>query len=957
MQSRAMTLLFYGIVLILSYLAIVEATILLTNDITNKSLIRSSFPDDFIFGTASSAYQYEGAVNDGGRGPSIWDTFSHNYPGKIKDKSNGDIADDGYHLYKEDIEIMKDINMDAYRFSISWSRILPIAEGLGAIMRQAVVLNRFVPFKVGRGEMPVSHLQYADDTVFIGEATVDNLWAMKAILRGFEAVSSLKVNFWKSCLVGVNVEEDFLAMASRFLNCRIGRAPFKYLGLPMPVKVWKEVVKIQRKFLWGGVRSGSKMCWVKWEVVSKPKSEGGLGVRDLRKVNISLLAKWRWRLLFNEGEIWKLILEAKYGNNIIGSFVSAEVGGVRDASLWWKAITRIDGETRWFTDSLRKKVGNGVTTQFWSDVWVGSRPLKEVFPRPFCVSASKDLLVSDAGSWVISGVSLKSCYNFLSRSDSSNLLLSDVECFVFKNIWKSLAPSKVCGFAWQAILDRIPSRFNLSRRGVIKPPESKDCAFCRLVEEKSQHLLLQCDFASGVWYAIFNWLGFVYISPPNLLISFAAMSGLGVSKRRKKGLMLLWQVVLWSIWKARNDRLFNNKEASVNEVVDSIKHISWKWYLEGKLGGGVNKEGIKYYNNVINELLDKGLQPFITLFHWDLPRTLEEEYGGFLSPNIVNDFRDYAELCFKEFGDRVKHWITLNEPWSFAVHAYAEGTFAPGRCSPWQNLNCTGGDSATEPYIVAHNQLLAHASAVNIYKTKYQPSQKGKIGITLVCHWMIPLHDTKLDHDATQRYIDFQFGWFMDPLTIGDYPSSMRSLVGSRLPKFTTYQVKLIKGSFDFIGLNYYTTNYTTNAPESSEAKPSYITDSLVIVTNERNGIPIGPTASSTWLSIYPKGIYDLLLYTKIKYNNPLIYITENGMDEFDDPTLPLEEALEDTQRIDYHYDHLYYLQNAIQDGANVKGYFAWSSIDNFEWVLGYTSRSMLFSDSCSSGFALFGPV
>jgi hypothetical protein len=110
---------------------------------------------------------------------------------------------------------------------------LLVAEGLGAIMRQAVVLTRFVPFKVGRGEMPVSHLQYADDTVFIGEATVDNLWAMKAILRGFEAVSGLKVNFWKSCLVGVNVEEDFLAMASRFLNCRIGRAPFKYLGLPV----------------------------------------------------------------------------------------------------------------------------------------------------------------------------------------------------------------------------------------------------------------------------------------------------------------------------------------------------------------------------------------------------------------------------------------------------------------------------------------------------------------------------------------------------------------------------------------------------------------------------------------------------------------------------------------------------------------------------------------------------
>jgi hypothetical protein len=195
----------------------------------------------------------------------------------------------------------------------------------------------------------------------------------------------------------------YVSFGGRLVLLRVilSAIPIFYLSfMKMPVKVWKEVVKIQRKFLWGGVRSGSKMCWVRWEVVSKPKSEGGLGVRDLRKVNISLLAKWRWRLLFNEGEIWKLILEAKYGNNIIGSLVSAEVGGVRDASLWWKAITRIDGETRWFTDSLRKKVGNGVTTQFWSDVWVGSRPLKEVFPRPFCVSASKDLLVSDAGSWV-----------------------------------------------------------------------------------------------------------------------------------------------------------------------------------------------------------------------------------------------------------------------------------------------------------------------------------------------------------------------------------------------------------------------------------------------------------------------------------------------------------------------------------------------------------------------------
>ncbi|RVX13055.1 Cyanogenic beta-glucosidase [Vitis vinifera] len=149
--------------------------------------------------------------------------------------------------------------------------------------------------------------------------------------------------------------------------------------------------------------------------------------------------------------------------------------------------------------------------------------------------------------------------------------------------------------------------------------------------------------------------------------------------------------------------------------------ISWSRILpNGKLSGGVSKEGIAYYNNLINELLANGLQPFITLFHWDLPQALEDEYGGFLSPLIVDDFQDYAEHCFKEFGDRVKHWITLNEPWSYSNGGYVTGNLAPGRCSEWQKLNCTGGDSGTEPYLASHYQLLAHAAAVQFYKKKYQ---------------------------------------------------------------------------------------------------------------------------------------------------------------------------------------------------------------------------------------------
>ncbi|KAL2592872.1 hypothetical protein AAZV13_12G093833 [Glycine max] len=132
--------------------------------------------------------------------------------------------------------------------------------------------------------------------------------------------------------------------------------------------------------------------------------------------------------------------------------------------------------------------------------------------------------------------------------------------------------------------------------------------------------------------------------------------------------------------------------------------ISWSRVLpKGKLSAGVNHEGVNYYNNLINELMANGLQPYVSLFHWDVPQALEDEYGGFLSPHIV-----------------VKHWITLNEPRSVSKNGYANGRFAPGRCSDWLKLNCTGSDSRIEPYLTLHYQLLAHAATAKLYKTKYQ---------------------------------------------------------------------------------------------------------------------------------------------------------------------------------------------------------------------------------------------
>ncbi|KAK3030613.1 hypothetical protein RJ639_039973, partial [Escallonia herrerae] len=327
----------------------------------------------------------------------------------------------------------------------------------------------------------------------------------------------------------------------------------------------------------------------------------------------------------------------------------------------------------------------------------------------------------------------------------------------------------------------------------------------------------------------------------------------------------------------------------------------------GKLSGGVNEAGIKYYNNLINELLANGLQPYATIFHWDVPQALEEAYAGFLSPKIVDDFQDFANLCFERFGDRVKHWITLNEPWTFAVTSYDYGTTAPGRCSTWRNNNCTGGDSATEPYIVTHYQILAHAAAAKLYRTKYKV-------------------DTKT---------------YMDPLVFGDYSRLMKSLIGARLPRFTAEQSNLVKGSLDFLGLNYYTANYAAHVTnfENDVVNVSYTTDNRANLTTSLNGVPIGEKAGSDWLYVYPQGIKETLLYIKKNYKNPIVYITENGIDEINNSSLTLKQALTDNFRIRYYSRHLANVVEAIKEGVNVKGFFAWAIMDNFEWDSGFTSR------------------
>ncbi|KAF3431563.1 hypothetical protein FNV43_RR26294 [Rhamnella rubrinervis] len=373
--------------------------------------------------------------------------------------------------------------------------------------------------------------------------------------------------------------------------------------------------------------------------------------------------------------------------------------------------------------------------------------------------------------------------------------------------------------------------------------------------------------------------------------------------------------------------------------------ISWsRIYPDGS--GEINQAGVDHYNKLINALLAKGIEPYVTIYHWDLPQALEDKYNGWLDSRIIKDFATFAETCFQKFGDRVKHWITFNEPHTFSVQGYDVGLQAPGRCSIILHITCRAGNSATEPYIVGHHVLLSHATVVDIYRKKYKAKQQGSVGLSFDVMWFEPTSNTTEDIEAAQRAQDFQLGWFLDPLMFGDYPSSMRRRVGKRLPEFTRAESSILKGSLDFVGINHYTTYYAK--PNSSNAIGTLLNDSIAdsgaVTLPFKNLQPIGDRASSIWLYIVPVGMRKLMNYIKQKYGNPPVIITENGMDDPNNPLTPIKDALKDDKRIKYHNDYLKNLLASIkEDGCNVKGYFVWSLLDNWEWAAGYTSRFGLF--------------
>ncbi len=341
----------------------------------------------------------------------------------------------------------------------------------------------------------------------------------------------------------------------------------------------------------------------------------------------------------------------------------------------------------------------------------------------------------------------------------------------------------------------------------------------------------------------------------------------------------------------------------------NIKHyrFSIAWPRLFPMGSGqINQQGVDFYNRLLDSMLENEITPMATLYHWDLPQALQE-LGGWENRDTVYRFQDYADAAFRAFGDRVKAWITHNEPWCVSVLGNLTGEHAPGFYDPQKAL------------IVAHHVLLSHGLAVQTYRGQ---NQNGQIGITLNLTPVYAQTPGSDDDKAVVMNDVFSNRWFLDPIFKAQYPKEMMQIIGELPSAITTDDLATIAQPIDFLGVNYY---QPLVVRYDASAAPFYT----------ENVTPQDRVTSMGW-PVSGKGLRDLLLRLQKDYGACPFYVTENGAAYPDQ----LDHAhVHDEDRIHYLSDHVLALAEAIEQGADVRGYYVWSFIDNFEWAWGYDRR------------------
>lgn len=343
--------------------------------------------------------------------------------------------------------------------------------------------------------------------------------------------------------------------------------------------------------------------------------------------------------------------------------------------------------------------------------------------------------------------------------------------------------------------------------------------------------------------------------------------------------------------------------------------VAWARVLPNGIGD-VNEEGIDFYDRLVDSLLESNINPYITLYHWDLPQALQDK-GGWENPESVEWYCNYVDLMTRTLGDRIGEWTTFNEPFVVSMVGNLYGAHAPGKRDP------------VAAYTVAHHLMLSHGAAVPIIRNNVEYAQ---VGITLDQTYSMPASDNDADRQAARRFAAFHNDWFNDPVFRGTYPAD---LLARLEPQGVFKNIELSDISkacvpIDFLGVNYYTRNVMKATDEP-------------LLGFEQIKIEGAEHTAMGW-EVYPDGLLHTLLYLHNAYFPPKIFITENGC-AYDDPQ-PVNGRVADTKRVDYYRLHLDAVSRAIDLGVPMAGYYAWSLMDNFEWAEGYDKRfGMVYVD------------
>ncbi|GJQ82457.1 hypothetical protein Trydic_g11868 [Trypoxylus dichotomus] len=912
------------------------------------------FPPSFEFGVATSAYQIEGSWNLSGKGENIWDYVLHTSPDCLTpDCSNGDIACDSYNKIDEDIQLLEELGVDFYRFSISWSRILPDGHINNANEDGIQYYHNLINTLLDRGIRPVVTMFHWDLPQALHQI---GGWTNPRLVRSFVSYARFlfktygeKVDTWitfnepyQFCEYGYSTGR----FAPVYSQEGIGGYLCGYTVLLAHAKTYR-MYQEEYKDLQEG-RIGISIHGA-WREASQPTAED----REAAETALQMTFGWFANPIFSVDGDYPAVMTSRIAAKSVAenfprtrlpAFTAEEIDMIRGSADFLglnyyttSYCSATFDNTEVPVPSLTNDIGADCSRQAGATESWGMRKLLKWIKERY---NNTEILVTENG--------LGTTTDDLDDCDRTNYYNSFLHVLL-NAIYED--GSNLIGYTAWSLMDNFEwnlgytVKYGLYRVNFTNPdrpriPRRSAFVYKNVVETRKVDRYFAPDTYSDACH---------YTFPDEFQFGCAtsAYQVEGAWNESGKG-ENIWDYLTHTRPGAITDGGNGDvacdtyrKTAGDVQLLENLGvnfyrfSISWSRLLPTGYSNYINPDGVRYYNELINGLIEKGITPLVTLFHWDLPQPLQE-IGGWPNSLLIDLFVDYAEVIFDEFGDRVKDWITFNEPYQICQEGYSERNKAPV-----YTQDGIGG------YLCAYTVLMSHAKTYHMFHERFNEDGDGRVGFTVHGIWSHPQTiDSEADKIAAASKLQAHFGIYLHPIYSenGDFPQSVRDRVDalsaeegftwSRLPSFKPEEVELLRGSADFLGFNHYSTDlcFALSADEATSPSHEYDSGGRCYKSTEWEG------AASSWVRVVPWGFRKLLHWIKEQYNNPEILVTENGFSTSGNDVT-------DCRRINYYNVYLEALLEAIyEDGCTISGYTAWSFLDNFEWMDGYLEKFGLHS-------------